>query len=117
MTTTALHPALVYVPVAELLDARDIPCRTKHPLILDRAHLLAVGASFVLVNGHAPEPLRYQFDAIAPGCFKWDYLVNEDNFAAVRITRIAANPAGVASLASGALPGGCGAHHGPAIHA
>ena len=112
ITTTALHPALVSVPASELLDARDIPCRTKHPLILDRANQLAVGSSFVLVNGHAPEPLRYQFNAIAPGCFHWDYLVNEDDFAAVRISRIAANPAGTPDLASSAQPGGCGGNHG-----
>ena len=111
MNTTALHPALASVPAAELLDARDIPCRTKHPLILERANLLAVGASFVLVNGHAPEPLRYQFNAIAPGCFQWDYLVNEDDFAAVRISRVAANPAHQPELAAAALPGGCGSGH------
>ncbi len=111
MLTTTLHPALATVPAAELLDARDIPCRTKHPLILERADALVTGASFVLVNGHAPEPLRYQFEAIAPGCFSWDYLVNEDDFAAVRITRVAANPASMSALAAGALPGGCGSSH------
>ena len=111
MSPSNLHPALASVPAAELLDARDIPCRTKHPLILERANLLAVGASFVLVNGHAPEPLRYQFNAIAPGCFQWDYLVNEDDFAAVRISRVAANSAHQPELASSALPGGCGSHH------
>jgi uncharacterized protein (DUF2249 family) len=108
--TTPLHPALASIPAAELLDARDIPCRTKHPLILERANQLAVGASFVLVNGHAPEPLRYQFAAIAPGCFQWDYLVNEADLAAVRISRIAANPAHQPDLAASALPGGCGSH-------
>lgn len=111
MLTAPLHPALASVPAPELLDARDIPCRTKHPLILERADSLAVGASFVLVNGHAPEPLRYQFEAIAPGCFGWDYLVDEDNFAAVRITRRAPNPAGVTAIAPAARPGGCGNHH------
>ncbi len=110
MNTTALHPALASIPDAELLDARAIPCRTKHPLILRRADALAVGASFVLVNGHAPEPLRYQFEALFPGCFHWDYLVNEDDFAAVRISRRAPNPVGSPALASTALPGGCGTH-------
>ncbi|MFA6961923.1 MAG: DUF2249 domain-containing protein [Opitutaceae bacterium] len=111
MSNTTIHPALASVPVAEFLDTRDIPCRTKHPLILDRADTLAVGASFVLVNGHAPEPLRYQFEAIAPGCFRWDYLVNEDDLAAVRITRLAPNLIDSAALASSAAPGGCGGHH------
>ena len=108
---TAIHPSLAFISAAELLDARDIPCRTKHPLILDRAAALAIGASFVLVNGHAPEPLRYQFEAVSPGCFQWDYLVNEDDLAAVRITRIAANAADAPALGSAALSGGCGGHH------
>ncbi len=112
MPTQTLHPALAPIPAAELLDARDIPCSRKHPLILERADALPIGASFVLVNGHAPEPLRYQFEALAPRCFRWDYLVNEDDLAAVRITRIAATPAGAPGL-RGAVPapGGCG-HHG-----
>lgn len=110
MTTTALHPALSSVPASELLDARDIPCRTKHPLIIERSTKLAVGASFVLVNGHAPEPLRYQFDAVFPGCFAWDYLVNEDDFAAVRITRLQESPA-TAQNAPVPSPNGCGHHH------
>jgi uncharacterized protein (DUF2249 family) len=109
-TSTSLHPALVNIAAAELLDARDIPCRTKHPLILDRANQLAVGDSFVLVNGHAPEPLRYQFDAIAPGCFRWDYLVDENDLAAVRISRIAPNPAGITTLTPASHSGGCGNH-------
>jgi uncharacterized protein (DUF2249 family) len=110
MSTTAIHPALAAIPAAELLDARDIACREKHPLILARAGALAVGSSFVLVNGHAPEPLRYQFEALFRGCFRWDYLVNKADLAAVRITRIAPNPANVSALAAAALPGGCGAH-------
>ena len=110
MNTTVIHPALASIPPAEILDARDIPCRTKHPLILERSNALAINASFVLVNGHAPEPLRYQFEALFPGCFTWDYLVNEDDLAAVRITRRAPNPVGTPALATAALPGGCGSH-------
>lgn len=88
MTETAtLHPALAQVPSAEILDGRLIPCSRKHPLILQRAADLPVGGSFVLVNGHAPEPLRYQLEALYPGRYGWEYLVNEEEFAAVRIFR------------------------------
>jgi uncharacterized protein (DUF2249 family) len=111
MNNQPIHPALAQVSALELLDARDISCRVKHPLILERANALEVNASFVLVNGHAPEPLRYQFDAMFPGCFQWDYLVNEDDLAAVRITRRSPNPTGAAGLAAAAVPGGCGSHH------
>ena len=111
--STALHPALAQVPAAELLDARDIPCSRKHPMILQRAHELPVGTGFVLVNGHAPEPLRYQFEALFPACFRWDYLVAEDDFAAVRITRVAPTPpAFLARLATAPSPRGCGNHPG-----
>ncbi len=109
--TTSIHPALASISDAELLDARDIPCNRKHPMILERAASLQVGASFVLVNGHAPEPLRYQFEAVFPACFQWNYLVNEEDFAAVRITRAQATPADAPGL-RGAIPtpGGCGNH-------
>ena len=112
MSTQAIHPALAHIAAAELLDARDIPCSRKHPMILERAHDLPVGSSFVLVNDHAPEPLRYQFEALFPRCFQWDYLVAEDDFAAVRITRATPTPADAPGL-RGAIPspGGCG-HHG-----
>lgn len=113
MTTAALHPALASVPAAELLDARDIPCSRKHPLILERAAALPIGAGFVLVNGHAPEPLRYQLEALFPGCFQWDYLVTEDDLAAVRIHRIAPTPPSAPGLRSPLPgPGTCGSHHG-----
>lgn len=110
MNNQPVHPALAQVPADELLDARDISCRVKHPLILERANMLAVGSSFVLVNGHAPEPLRYQFDAMFPGCFEWHYLVDEETLAAVRITRRAPNPASAPAMTEAASPGGCGNH-------
>lgn len=112
MSHAALHPALAQVPAAELFDARNIPCSRKHPMILERAHALDVGSGFVLVNGHAPEPLRYQFEALFPACFRWDYLVAEDDFAAVRITRVApTSPERLARLAAIPAPQSCG-HHG-----
>lgn len=112
MTTQPIHPALAQTPAAELLDARDIPCVRKHPLILERADQLPVGSSFVLVNGHAPEPLRYQFEALFPACFRWDYLVNEADLAAVRITRVRATPDGAPGLGGASAPQSCGHHHG-----
>lgn len=111
MTTELIHPALAQTPAAELLDARHIPCVRKHPLILERADQLPVGASFVLVNGHAPEPLRYQFEALFPACFRWDYLVNENEFAAVRITRLCTTPADAPGLRGASAPQSCGHHH------
>lgn len=87
-TNDTLHPALAPIPADKIFDARDIPCSVKHPMIIKRWEVLPAGDYFVLVNGHAPEPLRYQFQAISPNAFAWDYLVNEPDFAAVRITRL-----------------------------
>ena len=90
----------------ELFDVREIPCRVKHPLIMERWNALAVGESFVLMNDHDPVPLRYQFEALFPGAFTWVHLMQGPEAFQVRITRLAANPAG----ASAQIPGGCGGH-------
>jgi uncharacterized protein (DUF2249 family) len=111
MSPSSLHPALAHIPAAELLDARDIPCSRKHPLILERAHALAVGAGFVLVNGHAPEPLRYQFEALFPACFHWDYLLVQDDLAAVRITRVRETPPECLTRLAAQAPLSCGHSH------
>lgn len=91
-TNPSIHPALADIPADKLFDVREISCKVKHPLIIERWVALPVDDYFVLVNGHAPEPLRYQFQALSPNAFRWDYLVNEDDLAAVRITRTTADP-------------------------
>lgn len=90
----------------ELFDVREIPCRVKHPLILERWNNLAVGESFVLMNDHDPVPLRYQFEALFPGAFTWAHLMKGPEVYQVRITRLAQNPAGACETPAG----GCGGH-------
>ena len=69
-------------------DVRDIPCRVKHGQIFDRWAGLAVGEFFVLINDHDPVPLFYQFDALFPGAFTWEYLMRGPDEFQVRITRL-----------------------------
>jgi uncharacterized protein (DUF2249 family) len=73
----------------EVFDGRDIPCRVKHGLIIQRCVLLDVGASFILVNDHDPVPLRYQLYGEFPDCFRWDYVENGPEVFRVRITKLA----------------------------
>lgn len=75
-------------------DVRDIPCRTKHAQIFQRWADLPVGEYFVLINDHDPVPLYYQFDALFSGAFSWEYLVDGPTEFHVKISRLAASPAG-----------------------
>ncbi len=89
-------------------DVREIPCREKHARIFQRWADLPVGAHFVLVNDHDPVPLYYQFAAQFPGAFNWEYLVAGPDEFQVKITRLAASPAGAAVIPP---PRSCGHHH------
>lgn len=89
-------------------DVREIPCQTKHPLIMQRWFGLATGAHFILVNDHDPVPLYYQFNALFPQAFGWEYLERGPEVFQIRITKLAAvtAPAFIASpcAASNAEP-------------
>lgn len=74
-------------------DVRVIPCRQKHAMIFARWADTPVGGHFVLINDHDPVPLYYQFAAMFPGTFTWDYVVPGPDEYHVRITRVAPSPA------------------------
>lgn len=73
-------------------DARRVPCRVKHAQIFQRWAELPVGGHFVLINDHDPVPLYYQFQALFPEAFDWEYLVDGPTEFQVRITRLRATP-------------------------
>lgn len=73
-------------------DARRVPCRVKHAQIFQRWAELPVGGHFVLINDHDPVPLYYQFQALFPEAFEWEYLVDGPTEFQVRITRLRATP-------------------------
>jgi uncharacterized protein (DUF2249 family) len=68
-------------------DARRVPCRDKHAQIFARWAALPVGGHFVLINDHDPVPLYYQFQALFPEAFDWEYLVDGPAEFQIRITR------------------------------
>lgn len=89
-----------------VLDVREIPCSIKHGLILDLWAKLPVGGFFILVNGHDPAPLRYQFQAESPGEFSWDYLLRNPGECRVRITRVRPSGQGVGTATPSDVAGG-----------
>lgn len=73
------------------LDVREVPKPQRHPLIFARFHGLAVGESFILVNGHDPKHLREEFEREHPGTFGWEYLTSGERVqdeSSVRLWRI-----------------------------
>lgn len=69
-------------------DVRAIPCRVKHAQIFKRWDELPVGGHFVLVNDHDPIPLWYQFAALFPDAFSWDYLLRGPDEFHVKIAKL-----------------------------
>jgi uncharacterized protein (DUF2249 family) len=74
----------------KVMDVRTIPCSIKHSLIIRTWLELPVGDHFILLNGHDPVPLYYQFSAEWPGAFTWEHLVKSPEEYRVKITRLVA---------------------------
>jgi len=74
---------------SDRLDVTEVHCRDKHGKIMARWNALVPGQSFVLVNGHDPLPLYYQFQSQFPGEFDWVYEERGPSSYAIRITRLA----------------------------
>jgi uncharacterized protein (DUF2249 family) len=87
----------------KVLDVRTIPCSVKHGLIIRQWRDLPVGDHFILLNGHDPLPLYYQFAAQWPKAFTWELLVKNPDEVRVKITKLtaAAPPAEVMECSSG----------------
>lgn len=78
----------------KVMDVRNIPCSVKHNLIIRTWRALPVGDHFILVNGHDPVPLYYQFAAEWPGTFTWEHLFKGPEEVRVKITKLKATGAG-----------------------
>lgn len=76
-----------------VLDVRDVPCSIKHGLIIRTWLEMPVGQHFILVNGHDPVPLQYQFSAEWPEAFAWEHLVKQPEEVRVKITKLRATSA------------------------
>jgi len=73
-----------------VLDVRDIPCSIKHGLIIRTWLEMPVGYHFILVNGHDPVPLYYQFSAQWPNTFTWEHVLKQPEEVRVKITKLKA---------------------------
>jgi uncharacterized protein (DUF2249 family) len=71
-----------------VMDVRAIPCAVKHGLIIRTWLNLLVGEHFILVNGHDPVPLFYQFSAEWPDTFTWEHLLKQPDEVRVKITKL-----------------------------
>jgi len=71
-----------------VLDVRDIPCSIKHGLIIRTWLEMPVGEHFILVNGHDPVPLFYQFSAEWPGAFSWEHQLRLPEEVRVKVTKL-----------------------------
>jgi uncharacterized protein (DUF2249 family) len=70
-----------------VLDVREIPGRERHATIFSLFEALQPGEDFELVNDHDPVPLRFQFEALFPGSYAWDYLAQGPEEYRIRIIR------------------------------
>lgn len=71
-----------------VLDVREIPCSTKHPLLVGTFIELAVGEHFIIRNGHEPVRLRDQFAAQWPDTFTWESLPAGPGEFRIKVTKL-----------------------------
>ena len=97
-TTTEIAPG-----PDKVMDVRPIPCSIKHGLIMRTWTELSVNDHFILLNDHDPVPLYYQFAALFPGAFSWDYIERGPEDFRVKITKLK----NIVDLDVTSLPQGC----------
>jgi uncharacterized protein (DUF2249 family) len=73
----------------QLIDARTIAQRERHPLIFATFDELQPDQAILLINDHDPKPLYYQFSAERQGQFTWEYLEQGPKTWRVRIGKLA----------------------------
>ncbi|WP_018753384.1 DUF2249 domain-containing protein [Paenibacillus sanguinis] len=56
------------------VNATEYPPQLKHKTIFSAYNSLRPGEAMLLINDHDPVPLRFQFDALHPGAFTWEYI-------------------------------------------
>lgn len=56
------------------VHATEYPPLIKHKTIFETYNSLLSGEAMLLVNDHDPVPLRFQFEALHPNEFTWEYI-------------------------------------------
>jgi uncharacterized protein (DUF2249 family) len=100
MNTPSTEPTL---DANKVMDVRPIPCSIKHGLIMRTWMDLAVDDHFILLNDHDPVPLYYQFAAMFPGSFTWEYMERGPSDFRVKISKTRR----VTDVRVESLPQGC----------
>lgn len=77
-----------YIGADRVLDVREIPCSTKHPLLVRTFMELPAGEYFIIRNGHEPAQLRDQFAAQWPGTFTWESLPAAPGEFCIKVTKL-----------------------------
>jgi uncharacterized protein (DUF2249 family) len=72
----------------KVMDVREIPCATKHPLLVKTFMELPAGDHFILLNGHEPVRLRDQFAAQWPDTFTWESLPAAPGEFRIKVTKL-----------------------------
>ena len=78
----------ILIGADKILDVREIPCSTKHPLLVKTFIELVAGDHFIILNGHEPVRLRDQFAAQWPGAFTWESLPAAPGEFRIKITKL-----------------------------
>lgn len=73
---------------AATVNATEYPPHLKHKVIFETFGKLQPSESMLLVNDHDPVPLRFQFDAMHPGQFTWEYIEQGPTTFQVKISKL-----------------------------
>jgi len=73
---------------AATVNATEYPPHLKHKVILETFEQLKPSEAMLLINDHDPVPLRYQFEAMHPGQFTWEYIEKSPFMFRVKIGKL-----------------------------
>lgn len=59
---------------AATVNATEYPPHLKHKVIFETFEKLQPSEALLLINDHNPVPLHFQFEAMHPGKFTWEYI-------------------------------------------
>jgi len=73
---------------AATVNATEYPPHLKHKVIFETFGRLQPAEAMLLINDHDPIPLRFQFEAMYPGQFSWEYLERGPEMFRVKIGKL-----------------------------
>ncbi|HEY8529354.1 MAG TPA: DUF2249 domain-containing protein [Paenibacillaceae bacterium] len=73
---------------AATVNATEYPPQLKHKVIFETFNKLQSNEAMLLINDHDPIPLRFQFEAMYPGRFSWEYIERGPEIFRVKIGKL-----------------------------